>query len=50
MGSCLLRVEGSAEHTANKVGADVPGERPVLSILGVLAQMDQKIVVYQSVV
>ena len=33
-GQLPTRIEGSAEHTANKVGADVPGERPVLSILG----------------
>ena len=33
-GQLPSRIDGSAEHTANKVGADVPGERPVLSILG----------------
>ena len=27
-------VEGTAEHAANKVGPDVPGERPVLAVLG----------------
>ena len=33
-GRLPARIAGSAEHSANKVGPDVPGERPVLSILG----------------
>lgn len=33
-GRLPARVEGTAEHTASKVGPDVPGERPVLAVLG----------------
>ena len=33
-GRLPTRVEGVAEHTANKVGPDVTGDRPVLALLG----------------